>query len=198
MIKTFQAKKFELPELIGISKKNIEEHIKLYEGYVNNLNLIIKKVDEYRSDTEKNSYAINELTRRFSFEWNGMKNHEIYFTHFEGGPTVPNENSKLHAIIKERWGSFDTWFNEFKVLATTRSIGWAMLSYDKSTNTIHNSWVDEQHLGQLNGCTTILALDMWEHSYVSDYFPSGKKNYIEDFFKNINWQTIEANFERAL
>jgi Fe-Mn family superoxide dismutase len=60
-----------------------------------------------------------------------------------------------------------------------------------------NTWVDEQHLGQLQGCTPLLALDMWEHSFVADYQPSGKKQYIEDFFANLNWEKIEENFNSA-
>ena len=54
-----------------------------------------------------------------------------------------------------------------------------MLYYDRRDN----AWVDEQHLGQLQDCTLVLALDVWEHSYVADYQPSGKKQYIEDFLK---------------
>ena len=38
---------------------------------------------------------------------------------------------------------------------------------------------------------------MWEHSYVADYLPSGKKNYVEDFFLNINWDKVEENFVKA-
>ena len=72
-----------------------------------------------------------------------------------------------------------------------------MLWYDKKDQRLLASWVDEQHLGQLSNCTPILALDMWEHSYVADYQPSGKKTYIEDFFKNLNWKKIEENFENA-
>jgi superoxide dismutase len=44
----------------------------------------------------------------------------------------------------------------------------------------------------------ILGLDMWEHSYVADYQPSGKKSYIEDFFANLNWLVVEAHFKAAL
>jgi Fe-Mn family superoxide dismutase len=79
-------------------------------------------------------------------------------------------------------------------MALTRGIGWAMLYYDPTTKRLIDSWVDEQHLGQLNGCKTILALDMWEHSFVADYKPSGKKNYVEDFFANLNWEIIEGNY----
>jgi Fe-Mn family superoxide dismutase len=58
--------------------------------------------------------------------------------------------------------------------------------------------VDEQHLGQLQGCKPILALDMWEHSFVADYQPSGKKQYVEDFFENLNWSVIEKNLDDAI
>jgi len=55
-------------------------------------------------------------------------------------------------------------------------------------------WIDEQHLGQLNGICWILGLDMWEHAYVYDYPTSEKKKYIDAFFENLNWEEIEKNF----
>ena len=82
----FTAKTFALPELKGISAKNVEEHLKLYAGYVKFSNYIQNQIRELSKDTEKNSYEIAELQRRFAFEHDGMKNHEIYFSQFEGGP----------------------------------------------------------------------------------------------------------------
>ena len=69
-----------------------------------------------------------------------------------------------------------------------------MLVWDPNSKRLLNNWVDEQHLGQLSACVPILALDMWEHSFVADYQPSGKKQYVEDFFGNLNWRQIEENF----
>jgi hypothetical protein len=37
-MKKFEERKFSIPELKGISAKNIEEHLKLYAGYVKNAN----------------------------------------------------------------------------------------------------------------------------------------------------------------
>ncbi len=191
--------KFEIPNLKGISAKNIEEHLKLYSGYVKNANLILEKIEELYKDQDpsKNAYIIAELQRRFGFEFNGIVNHEYYFEQFFGGHKPPSLESDLRKIIEEQWGSFDLWLNRFKAIAMTRGIGWAMLFYDPLTKQLLNAWVDEQHLGQLNGCTTILALDMWEHSYVADYNPSGKKQYIEEFFLNLNWQIIEKRLPKA-
>ncbi len=195
----FETRTFEIPELQGISKTNIEEHLKLYAGYVKNANLILEKIPEYRGYASEDAFApyvVSELYRRFSFEYNGMKNHEQYFSSFEGGYKEIS-NGELKDAIEKDYGSFDEWLSNFKSMALTRGVGWAMLYYDKNNNTLLNSWVDEQHLGQLNGCTPILALDMWEHSFVADYQPSGKGKYVEDFFKNLNWEVVENNFQNA-
>lgn len=197
MTKQFEEKKFNIPELKGMSRQSIDEHLKLYAGYVKHANLILEKIEEYKKDSEAHAYALGEIQRRFSFEFNGMRNHEIFFNHFEGGPQPVDTNGKLAKAGMEEWSSYEAWLAQFKSMALTRGVGWAMLGYDPISQRLINYWVDEQHLGQLNSVVPILVLDMWEHSYVADYQPSGKKNYIEDFFANLNWQTCEKNFESA-
>ena len=196
-MKKFEEVKFNIGPLKGISAKNVAEHLKLYAGYVKNTNLIIEKIDEYAKDAEKNAYVIGELQRRFGFEFNGMRNHEYYFKSLEGGAKNLPEKSKLMLTIKKDTPSFKLWLSGFKSLAMTRGIGWAVLYYDKQTGELIPAWIDEQHLGQLNGLDWILCIDMWEHAYITDYQPSGKKQYIEDFFENLNWEVIEKNFLNA-
>lgn len=172
MTKTFEEKKFEIGTLKGISQKTIEEHLKLYSGYVKNANELL---------------AGEVYARRFPFEFNGMRNHEIYFESLSGSPSPMPTSGPLAEVD----------WNKFKALALTRGIGWAMLYYDPLSEQLIQSWVDEQHLGQLSQCIPVLALDMWEHSFVADYQPSGKKQYVEDFFENLNWAKIEENFANA-
>lgn len=193
----FTAKNFTIPELSGISQKNIEEHLKLYTGYVNNSNLILSKIKELSQDTPTNMYVIGELQRRFGFEFDGMRNHEIYFSSFEGGTKEIDTESSLYKKITEDFESFELFISHFKTIAMTRGVGWAILYFDKQTNKLLTTWVEEQHLGQLVGCTPVLVLDMWEHAYVYDFPTSAKKDYIETFFKNINWNVIEENFKKA-
>jgi Fe-Mn family superoxide dismutase len=194
----FEEKKFNIPSLKGISAKTIEEHLKLYAGYVKNANGIMETFSKLNADPVANSYLMGELGRRFSFEYNGMRNHEVYFSSFEGGPKMLDEKSSLKKALGNTWSSFDEFMASFKSLAaTTRGIGWAVLSYDRKEKCLLPTWVDEQHLGLLNDCAMILGLDMWEHSYVADYQPSGKKQYIEDFFANLNWEIVEKRFKEA-
>jgi len=197
-MKKFEEKKFIIPALKGISAKAIEEHLKLYAGYVKHANLIIEKIDEYARDSEKHAYALGEIQRRFAFEFDGMRNHEYYFASLEGGAKSVRDDSPLKKAITKEFGSWDAWLERFKAIALTRGIGWAILYYDPSTERLLNNWSDEQHLGHLTGLRWIFGIDMWEHSFVIDYLPSGKKQYVEDFIANVNWETIENNFTEAL
>ena len=201
-MKTFEEKKFNIGELKGVSAKTTEEHLKLYSGYVKNTNGVIEKIStlsqEMFKDGKDNSYLIGELFRRFSFEYNGMRNHEVYFDSLSDGPKALNPESELAKKIVETCDSVEILLMGLKNMALTRGVGWAVLWYDKKDKRLLASWVDEQHLGQLNGCEMILGIDMWEHSFVADYQPSGKKQYVEDFFANLNWEKIEENYKRVL
>ena len=196
----YEEQKFNIGELKGISAKNIEEHLKLYSGYVKNTNLILEKIPEYMGYEKEDSFApyvVSELGRRFSFEFNGMRNHEYYFHSLEGGAKPLPEDSKLKEKILRQAPGFEAWLAGFKSLALTRGVGWAVLGYDYKTDQLVHIWIDEQHLGQLNGVCWILGIDMWEHAYVYDYPTSEKKKYVEAFFENLNWETIEQNFIEA-
>lgn len=197
-MKPFIAKTFTIPALKGISAKTNEEHLKLYGGYVKHANLILEKIEELKKDGEKNAYVLGETNRRFGFEYNGIRNHEVYFSSLEGGAQSLPAGSVLEKMVTETWGSWDAWVTEFKAIALTRGIGWAMLYYDRKDNRLLNAWIDEQHLGQLQDCALIFGIDMWEHSFVADYQPSGKKTYVEDFFANVNWGVIEKNLTSVI
>ena len=193
----FTEQKFLIPEIEGISQKAIDEHLKLYSGYVKNSNLILEKIEEYSKEIEKNGYAISEIQRRFAFEFNGMRNHEYYFEQLEGGSVMENMESSLSKQIVKDFGSMEVWLEKFKTLCLTRGIGWAILYYDKKSDRLLNAWVDEQHLGQLNGLNFIYGIDLWEHSYMIDYIPGDKKKYVESYLIATNKTVSEKRFEEA-
>lgn len=197
-METFKTKTFKLEGLTGLSPTNIEEHLKLYKGYVNNANLILNKVQELEKDPVENAYVLGELHRRFSFEFDGMRNHEFYFESLSNGKSEIDTEGELYKAIEKEWGSFGNWLIQYKGIATTRGIGWVIIYYDKQTGHLLNQWVDEQHIGHLTGLSPILCLDMWEHSYVYDYPTSEKKKYVEVFFENLNWKTVEENYDKAI
>lgn len=194
---TYTERKFNIPEINGISAKTIEEHLKLYAGYVKHTNLILTKIAELSKTPEEataNVYMIGELRRRLGFEFGGMRNHELYFEQFEGG-FKKTENTALENKMNEQWGSLDNWLVEFQQLAMTRGVGWAILYRDDVAGNLVNTWVNEQHDGHLPGLTPLVLLDMWEHSYMLDVPPSEKKKYVEAFIAGINWETVAARYK---
>lgn len=190
---TYTPKTFEFRTLKGISEKNLSEHVGLYNGYVKHYNLATDLMAKHVNDPDA-QYLITELNRRRSFEYNGIKNHEYYFADISGEQIAIDPISSLAKKIDEVWGSFDGWRAEFEKIAMTRGIGWAVLSYDAETGILQNGWVDEQHLGQLNSTQYIIGIDMWEHAYVADYHPSGKKQYIADFLDQVSWGNAMERF----
>jgi superoxide dismutase, Fe-Mn family len=185
----YPVKKFTIPELAGISQESIDLHLGLYAGYVKHVNVIEERIAAYTNDLGANNYAIAEMRRRFGFEFGGMKNHEAYFEQFEGGAT-PLPESDLKTMIETQFDSVENFITQFKSIAMTRGVGWAMLYFDQEQKRLVTTWVDEQHLGQLPGLTIVLALDMWEHSYMRDYLPADKSKYVDAFFENLNWDVV--------
>ncbi len=197
-MKPIEPKTFVIPELKGMSQKTVEEHLKLYQGYVKNANLIMELGSEFSKDSAKYGYVSAELHRKFSFEYNGIKNHEYYFEQLEGGSTPLATTGALATKIVEMCGTWENFIEHFKtVCTTTRGIGWAVLYYDRDRKNLMTAWIDEQHLGHFNSAQFIFGIDMWEHSYVADYQPSGKKQYVEDYLANVNWSIVEKRFADA-
>ncbi len=195
---TYIAKTFNLPTLAGISDKQVEAHLALYEGYVKHTNLIMEKIRTLKeADAEGAAYLIAELRRRFAFEFDGMRMHEYYFEQLEGGATAMNQDSLFSAAAKEKYGAQGIEAH-IREVAGTRGVGWVVVYADPRAKTMHTTFVADHELGQLAGLPIVLALDLWEHAYMVDYVPSEKKNYIDAFFANINWDVVEKRFEATI
>src|SRR3989338_1305694 len=95
---TYTAKTFNLPALKGLSEKQIKVHLALYEGYVKHVNLIAEKLAAVREKKlELDPYITAELRRRFAFEFDGMRMHELYFAQLEDGRRKTEDGSAVAA-----------------------------------------------------------------------------------------------------
>lgn len=195
---TYTAKTFNLPELKGLSKKQIDVHLALYQGYVKNVNLLMSTIAAYeKTDDEGGKYAISEMRRRLGWEFDGMRMHEYYFMQFEGGAQLPSEGSPLIDVVSARYGSWDAYIAHVKEVAGMRGIGWVITYFDPVVDSVHTAFVEDHQLGQLAGLPILLAVDLWEHAYMVDYVPAEKKNYVEAFLDNVNWVLVEMRLSKA-
>ncbi len=195
---TYSPKTFNLPTLSGISEKQVSVHLGLYEGYVKHTNLIMEKIKALKdADAEGNAYLIAELRRRFGFEFDGMRMHEHYFEQLEHGAKELNTESKLAMAAAEKYGEQGL-VAHVKEVASSRGIGWGVVYVDPMIGSLHTVFVNDHELGQLAGLPIILALDLWEHAFMVDYVPATKKDYVDAFFANLNWEVVEKRFEDAM
>ncbi len=191
--KPFEPKTFpQLKGLEGISDKTIEEHMKLYTGYVNNTKTLMEKIGEMIASGQVGTPEYAELKRRWGFEVNGVVLHELYFGNMKPNGGSLDANSKLGKVIVENFGSIEKWEADFKATGMMRGIGWAILYKCSCTGKLANFWVSDHENGHPAGFTPLLVMDVWEHAYAVDYQPTGRKSYVDAFFKNIDWQAAES------
>ncbi len=175
----------------GFSDILFTNHFSLYGGYIKNVNSIV----ELSKTVKLNSPEYNELKRRFGWEWNGMKMHEIYFANISKEKQTLDSASKLYKAIEIAFGSYDKWLEDFKATGMIRGIGWATLVKDRETGALMNLWIGEHDEGHLCDQQILLAMDVWEHAYITDYGIK-RVDYINAFAENINWKEVENRFEK--
>lgn len=169
----------------GMSDALLNNHFTLYQGYVKQTNLFMDKFKTLEAGTPE--YA--ELHRRFGWEWNGMRLHELYFGNMVKGGAELSDGA-LKQKIDATWGSVENWQKEFIGIGTMRGIGWVILAHDKTDDRLFNVWVNEHDTGHLAGLTPLLVMDVFEHAFMIDYGVK-RADYINAFFSSIDWQTIE-------
>lgn len=195
----YQARDFSrLKGMKGFSDMLLSNHFTLYQGYVNNTNLYMRKFREMNADAKDPSWA--ELKRRFAFEFDGMRLHEFYFDNL-GGNGQLQPNSDLYKELDEQFGGFDNWKKDFAATGSVRGIGWAVLYLDMGSGESHksrliNCWINEHHVGHLPGCQPILVMDVWEHAYMNDY-QLDRASYISSFMQNINWDMAQRRYSES-
>lgn len=189
----YEAKKFNsIKELDGISQKTMEDHYKLYEGYVKKANEIEEKLKTVDKATANQVYSdLRELKLEYSFAVGGVKNHEVYFGHLGGTGGEPS--GALLEMIKRDFGSFDAWKEDLKQTGLAAR-GWVWLAYDWNTNKLFNYLGDAQNTFPVWDASVLLALDTYEHAYWADY-GTARASYIDAFFKNLDWQVVEEKFK---
>ena len=187
----YEIKNFEyLIGLSGFSDQLLKNHFVLYQGYVNNFNKLNDLLAEIKKGGVLGSSEYSELNRRLGWEFNGMRLHEYYFENLSKDVVVLNNSSELNKIISVEFGSFDAFQKDFKAMASMRGIGWVVLYLDLQTKRIFNVWINEHDVGHFSGCVPLLVMDVFEHAYMLDYGIK-RADYIESFFKAINWQVVE-------
>jgi len=196
---SYKARQFNLSGLKGISDETLEMHFKLYEGYVKETNNLTERIAKFIQDgtvDQEEMPAYSELTRRLGFEYNGMVLHEYYFDNLQSGGGVDAErNSRFIRAAEASFGTYDIWKADFVGIGKMRGVGWAICYENPTTGRLSNHWITLHETGNVAGYNPILVMDVWEHAFLLDYKPAERPKYIEAFFSNINWATVDKRLK---
>ncbi len=174
----------------GLSEQLLKNHFTLYQGYVTNTNKELDTLSAMLKDGKIATTEFAEVKRRLGWEFNGMRLHELYFDNL-GGKSPLVKDGKLAKKLAENFGSTENWEKEFRATGAMRGVGWAIMYQDNTNGNLINFWINEHDTGHPAGCTPILVMDVFEHAFITD-FGLKRADYIEAFFKNIEWSVVES------
>ena len=197
---------FELPDLPyahdalaagGMSEETLQFHHDIHHlAYVNKANEMIagtahegKSLEEVMVAAFKNGETglMNQTTQIWNHNqfWGWMKPN--------GGGAMPSE---LENRIKGAFGSVEDFKKAFVGGGAGQfGSGWVWLALDKGELEIvaTPNGVNPECLGK----TSLLGVDVWEHSYYID-FRNKRPVYIENFLeKLVNWEDVAARLTAA-
>ncbi|MDP3103577.1 MAG: Fe-Mn family superoxide dismutase [Candidatus Methanoperedens sp.] len=178
----------------GLSDALLKNHFTLYQGYVTNTNKVSDTLIGLAKEGKTTIPEYAELKRRFGWEWNGMRLHELYFGNMVKGGKPNDKNSNLSKKIAADFGSYENWEKDFRATGAMRGIGWIVLYHDAAAGRLFNTWINEHDAGHLSGAMPLLVMDVFEHAYMVDYGLK-KADYIEAFFKAIDWAAVGARLK---
>ena len=178
----------------GFSETLLKNHFTLYQGYVTNTNKVLDALSLMLKEGKTATPEFAELKRRLGWEFNGMRLHEYYFENLGGKKGGINKAGSLAKKMTEDFGSYEMWEKDFKAVGTMRGIGWAVLYQDSANGKLINFWINEHDVSHPSGCTPLLIMDVFEHAFMIDYGLK-RADYIEAFFKNIDWAAAEAKIK---
>jgi len=184
-----------------IDAKTMEVHYsKHHLGYTNKLNEIITGTDLEKMTIEEilKSLDLENVTLRNNA--GGYYNHNLYWSSMSSKSTGEPTGS-LNTAIKNDFGSFSGFKNQLTETANKQfGSGWAWVITDKNgkLSIVGTANQDNPLMPNLGvSGTPILALDVWEHAYYLKY-QNKRNNYIESFFKVINWKSVQKRYDEAI
>ena len=184
-----------------VSALTMEMHYsKHYLTYTNNLNKAVAGTELENLTIEEvlSKLDMNDATIRNNA--GGYYNHSLYWKSI-GPKGAQQPKDTLAAAITKKFGSFTEFTTSFKEEATKQfGSAWVWLIVDRSGNLQITSTQNQDNPLMRNALvqgTPILALDLWEHAYYLDY-QYKRKNYVDAFFKIINWSKVAENYEEAV
>jgi superoxide dismutase, Fe-Mn family len=186
----YVVRKFDLSRVTGISREALDDHLQLYQGYVENTNELLEVALAAKANRGKQPDP-EGWVHRLGFEFNGMVLHELFFDQLRGpGGDLPSDGLLAEAADIS-FGGVQGWRDHMIAVARTRGPGWVMSARDWTSNRLLTFWIEQHEVGIPASLEPVFVLDLWEHAYLRDFGVKGREQWVEAVLDNIDWKVIE-------
>lgn len=175
------------------SKETLDLHYNiLYKGYVEKTNVVLRKLEQARSNNDYSN--IKCLEKELAFQGSGAILHKLFFENM----SPPNQQNTSGFILMQRiiqdFGSINNFKRQFSEAASVvEASGWCILAWVPEFEQLVILQCEKHQNLTLWGCKPLLVLDMWEHSYYLQY-KTKRPEYISAFWNIINWREVNRRF----
>jgi Fe-Mn family superoxide dismutase len=203
--------KVELPEL-GYEYNTLEpyideetmniHHTKHHQAYINKFNAAVegKDLPSVEDLLSKPESIPEDIKAAVVNHGGGYVNHKLFFSILKKDVAFAGE---IKEAIEKTFGSFESFKEEFSQAAATRfGSGWAWLAIKQGADSQGSDKelviisTPNQDSPLMQGLTPLIGLDVWEHAYYLKY-KNKRPDYIEAFFKVINWEKVNELYNAA-
>jgi Fe-Mn family superoxide dismutase len=178
----------------GFSKSQMEQHLKLYSGYIAKSNELMTKLNDVTLEGANATYApLRELLVEESYAVNGVIYHELYFGNLGG--KGGEASGELRAGLEDRWGSYGKFMDYLKAAGKCMR-GWVVIGYNTRGGHLSAFGLDMHNMWSPANTVPVLVLDVYEHAYMIDYGIDRAK-YLDSFAKNLDWEVVAKRLINA-
>ena len=188
-----------------ISEQTMKQHhIRHLGGYIISLNSMLERMPQYQSMSLTELYSVaskasSQSARNLRFLCGAVYNHNLFFSLLS--PTyndaIRHPSSTLAEAISDSFGSFENFMTQFRDASLSiKGAGWMWLCRDSRGRAVLAA-TQNHDIPHPQKLVPIILLDMWEHAYYLDNLDK-KKDYVENFFRIINWQLAQLFWDSKI
>ena len=191
-----QQKQFDIKTDL-MSEANINNHIELYKGYLENFNKVSAKLDSVdKTDINSNHDDFRSFKLDETYNMNGVYLHELYFANIGDNNSQIGMDTLSYMRLNRDFGTFDDWQKDFMACSLSSRCGWSITYLNFYTQSYMNCFIDLHTKDVPAGMYPVIVMDMWQHAYYKDYLKDAK-TYLIAMMKQLNWNVIEERFKKA-
>ncbi len=177
-----------LLELDGISRESVEAHYKLYEGYVNKRNEILRELGGGRPRSGEPGLLAAARAQGRADASRSAGSRTTSSTSSTSAETAATRTARSASSSSATSARRTEWRADLKATGLAAR-GWAWTAYDWDEARLFNYIGDAQNTYPIWNATPLVALDVYEHAYFLDY-RTDRASYIDRFFDNLDWTTV--------